>query len=178
VQASGSRGTLWGTLAALYSSKLLLANAVIFVVYYALFYETITRSNSGYFLITIPYYLFVSLVLASSILATVALSYLRLSRKTRSLTGVVQSPLGVAVGAVVASCSCSVPLLGPALLFLGANALGVSGVISFLALYQEEIIAAVVILDVVAIVYYLRVLSKSGLFAAKIEPPDRVSMSS
>lgn len=170
VEAAGARArsSFLITLAAIYRSwKVLVTNVLLFAAYYAVFYETITRSNAGYFLITIPYYLFVLLVLSSSVLATVALSYLSLSKKSRSLPGVVQSPLSLAVGAVVASCSCSIPLLGPVLLFLGANALQVSGVISYLALYQEQIIVAVVVLDLAAVFYYIRTLSKSGLLLAK-----------
>ncbi len=146
----------------LYSSwKTLLINALFFGVYYLFFYETITRSNAGLFFLVIPYYLFVLLVLASSLLATVALSYLWGSRKARSLTGVAQSPIGVAIGAIAASCSCSIPLLGPALYFIGLNSLEVSGAISFFASYQQEIIGAIVVLDLVSVYYYLRLISRS-----------------
>jgi len=69
----------------------------------------------------------------------------------------------VAVGAIVASCACSIPLIGPVLYFIGLNAIEVSGVISFLASYQEIIIEAIVVLDAVGIIYYLRLMSRSGL---------------
>jgi hypothetical protein len=169
VDAGFGAGSYLRTVATLYSSwRVIVMNVVLFGLYYLVLYWTITGSNSGYFLITIPYYLFLLLVLSSSVLATVATSYFRLSRRTRSFTGVVQSPLGVAVGAVAASCSCSIPLLGPVLLFLGGNALEVSGVISFLARYQEEIIVAVVVLDLLAVGYYVRALSRSGSLPARI----------
>ncbi len=148
----------------LYSSwKTLLTNAALFAVYYAAFYESIVRSNAGYFLLAIPYYLFLLLILASSVLATVAASYLRASRRARSLTGVAQSPVSVALGAVVASCACSLPLVGPVLYFVGLNAVEVSGVESFLASYQEAIIWAIVVLDACGILYYLRLVSRSRL---------------
>ena len=147
----------------LYSSWVtLLMNAVFFLAYYATFYVFITDSNFGFFFLTIPYYLLVILVLASSSLATVAVSYLRLSRRKATLPGMAQSPIGVALGALVASCSCSLPLLGPALLFIGLNAVEVSGVISFFASYQINIIEAIIVVDLVSIYYYLRLISRSG----------------
>ena len=147
----------------LYSSwKTILANAVFFAAYYLLFYELIVRSNAGYFLLTIPYSLLVLIVLASSMQATVAVFYLRLALRRRSLAGVAQSPVGVALGAFVATCSCNLPLIGPLLYFIGLNSLEVSGVLSFLAAYQQAIVEAIVAVDVLSIVYYLRQISRSG----------------
>jgi hypothetical protein len=151
------------TLASLYSSwKTLLINAVLFVAYYLLFYELIVRSNAGYFLLTIPFSLLVLIVLASSIQATVAVSYLRLALRRRSLAGVAQSPIGVALGAFVATCSCNLPLLGPVLYFIGLNSLEVSGVLSFLAAYQQPIVEAIVVVDVLSVLYYVRQISRAG----------------
>src|ERR1022692_4931669 len=85
------------TFVALYSSwKTILTNVIFFAAYYLLFYEMIIHSNAGFFLLTIPFSLLVLFVLASSALATVAVSYLRLSLRRRSLPGVAQSPIGVA----------------------------------------------------------------------------------
>jgi len=151
----------------LYSSWMtLLTNGVFFVVYYLIFYAVIFYSNFGYFLLTIPFYLLALLVLVSSTLATVAVSYLRISRRKSTIPGMAQSPIGVALGAFVASCSCSLPLLAPALYFIGLNALEVSGIISFFAAYQETIIEALVVLDFISIYYYLRLISRSGLARA------------
>jgi len=148
----------------LYSSwTTLLTNGAFFAVYYLIFYAVILYSNFGFFLLAIPFYLLALLVLVSSSLATVAVSYLRLSRRKTTLTGMAQSPIGVAVGAFIASCSCSLPLIAPALYFIGLNALEVSGVVSFLASYQETMIQAIVVLDLLSIYYYLRLISRSGL---------------
>jgi hypothetical protein len=158
----------------LYSSwKMFLTNAVFFAAYYLLFYELIVRSNAGFFLLTIPYSLLVVLVLASSMQATVAASYLRLALQRRSLAGVAQSPIGVALGAFVATCSCNLPILGPLLYFIGLNSLEVSGILSFLAAYQQAIVEAIVVVDVLSIVYYLRQISRSGLGRARASPADR-----
>jgi len=160
------------TFVALYTSwKTILTNVVFFAAYYLLFYEMIVHSNAGFFLLTIPFSLLVSFVLASSALATVAVSYLRLSLRRRSLPGVAQSPIGVAVGAFVAGCSCNLPLLAPLMYFIGLNSLEVSGVISFLAAYQQTIIEAVVVVDVVSIYYYLRLISGSS--GARTRPHDK-----
>ena len=159
------------TLVSLYSSwKTLAMNAVFFAAYYLLFYELIVGSNAGYFLLTIPYSLLILVVLASSVQATVAVSYLRLALRRRSITGVAQSPIGVALGAFVATCSCNLPLLGPVLYFIGLNSLEVSGVLSFLAAYQDGIVEAIVAADALSVVYYLRQISRSG-FAAPRAPP-------
>ena len=156
------------TLARLYSSwKTLLMNAVFFGAYYLLFYEAIVRSNAGYFLLTIPLSLLVLIVLASSIQATVAVSYLRLALRRRSVSGVAQSPIGVALGAFVATCSCNLPLIGPVLYFIGLNSLEVSGVLSFLAAYQQAIVEAIVVIDALSIFYYLRQISRAGFGRAR-----------
>jgi hypothetical protein len=159
------------TLVTLYSSwTTLLMNGVFFAAYYLLFYELILHSNSGFFLLTIPYSLLVVFVLASSVLATVAASYLRLSLRRRSLPGIAQSPIGVVLGAFVAGCSCNLPLLAPVMYFIGLNSLEVSGAISFLALYQQAIVEAIVVIDVLSIYYYLRLISRSGSAG---RPPGR-----
>jgi hypothetical protein len=169
----GSEAGVLRSLAALYSSRATLpVNAALFAAYYLLFYETIVRSNGGFFLLAVPYPLFLSLVLASSVLATVALSYLRTSRRVRDLTGVAQSPISLAAGALVASCACSIPLLAPLLYLIGLNAIEVSGVVSFLAAYQSTITGAIVVLDVASVFYYLRLISRAG------PPSSRTSMPS
>lgn len=151
------------TLVALYSSwKTILTNVVFFAAYYLLFYEMIIHSNAGFFLLTIPFSLLVLFVLASSVLATVAVSYLRLSLRRRSFPGVAQSPIGVALGALVAGCACNLPLLAPVMYFIGLNSLEVSGVISFLAAYQQTIIEVIVVINALSIYYYLRLISRSN----------------
>ncbi len=160
---TGKAGTL-RTFLSLYSSwKTLIINVVFFAAYYLLFYWLVVGSNSGYFLVAIPFPLLVLLVLASSALATVAVSYLRISLRRRSIPGVVESPVGLAFGALVVTCTCNLPLLAPALYFLGLNSLEVSGVISFFAAYQQEIVEGIVAVDVLSIYYYQRQISHSGL---------------
>jgi hypothetical protein len=167
---AGELGAL-RTLASIYSSwKTLLTNAVFFAAYYLLFYELIVSSNAGFFLLTIPYWLLVLVVLASSMQATVAVSYLSLALKRRSLAGVAQSPVGVALGAFVATCSCNLPLLGPVLYFIGLNSLEVSGVLSFLASYQQAIVEAIVVIDALSIFYYVRQISRAGFGRARGGP--------
>jgi hypothetical protein len=157
------------SLVVLYSSwTTLLTNGLFFAGYYALFYEVIVDSNSGYFLLAVPSYLLVLLVLTSSCSATVAVSYLRITRRKRSIPGVIESPIGVALGALVASCSCTLPLLAPALYFIGLNAIEVSGVISFLASYQAIIFEAIAVLNLLSIYYYLRLVSRSGMNRAAV----------
>jgi hypothetical protein len=165
---TGRAGVL-RALVSLYSSwTTLLVNGVFFVAYYAVFYELITRSNSGYFLLTVPLSLLVGFVLASSVLATVAVLYLRLSLRRRALPGIVESPVGVAVGTFVVSCSCNLPLIAPLMYFLGLNSIEVSGVESFLAAYQQSIVGLIILLDIVSIYYYLRQISRSGF--AQLRP--------
>lgn len=160
-QSTGQPGVL-RTFVALYSSwKTIVTNVVFFAAYYVLFYEMIVHSNAGFFLLTIPFSLLILFVFASSASATVAVSYLRLSLRRRSLPGVAQSPIGVALGAFVAGCSCNLPLLAPVMYFIGLNSLEVSGVISFLAAYQQTIIEVIVLINVLSVYYYLRLISGS-----------------
>ncbi len=140
------------TLVSLYSSwKTLVTNSIFFAAYYLLFYELIVRSNSGYFLLSIPFYLLVLFVLASSALATVAVAYLLISLRRRSLPGIAQSPIGVAIGTFVVRCSCNLPLLAHMMYFIGLNSLEVSGVVSFLAAYPAAIVGAIVVVDALSI---------------------------
>jgi hypothetical protein len=145
-RASGA-GVLHSFLVLYSSWTTLLTNGVFFAAYYLAFYASILYSNFGYFLLTIPFYLFALLVLASSTLATVAVSYLRISRRKGTLPGMAQSPIGVALGAFVASCSCSLPLIAPALYFIGLNALEVSGIVSFFASYFSISCRSTITLD-------------------------------
>ena len=92
-----------------------------------------------------------------------AVAYLRLALRRRSVVGVAQSPVGVALGAFVATCSCNLPLLGPLMYFIGLNSLEVSGVLSFLAAYQEAIVEVIIVVDVLSVYYYLRQIARSGL---------------
>ena len=160
----GKEAGVLRSLFAVYSSWMtLVTNGALFAAYYVVSYEAIVRSNSGFFLLTIPYSLFVLLILASSILATVAIFYLRVSRRRRALSGVAQGPVSVALGALVVSCACSIPLLGPFLIFIGLNAVEVSGIISFIASYQGTLIEAIVLVDAAGIFYYLRLISRSSM---------------
>ena len=164
VRGRSDKAGVLNSLVALYSSwTTLLTNGVLFAGYYLLFYAVIVYSNAGYFILTIPSYLLALLVLASSCSATVAVSYVRISRRRRSIAGVAESPIGFAMGALVASCSCAIPLLAPTLYFVGLNAIEVSGVISFLASYQTVIVEAIIVVNLLSIYYYLRLISRSGL---------------
>lgn len=162
-RATGGAGII-RTLLLLYSAWTTpVMNAAFFAAYYLFFYELIVRANFGYFLLTIPLWLLVLFVLASSTLATVAVSYLRISlQRRRGIPGIAGSPVGVVVGAFVASCACNLPLVAPLLYFIGLNSLEVSGVISFLAAYQQAIVEAIVLINLVSIYYYLRQISRSG----------------
>ncbi|MDA4133685.1 MAG: hypothetical protein OK454_11275 [Thaumarchaeota archaeon] len=158
-----ARGGVVGALIALYSSwKTLALNAALFVAYYLFIYYVILYSNFGFFLLTIPLSLLILLVLASSALATIAISYIRSTLRRRGVLGVAQSPAGMALGALAASCACSLPLVAPVLYFVGLNAIQVSGVISFFASYQQNLVEAVIVLDVLSAYYYLRLIAKSG----------------
>ncbi|MDG6914992.1 MAG: hypothetical protein JRN58_08880 [Nitrososphaerota archaeon] len=157
----------WRVFVRLYSGwRTVAMNAAFFAAYYLLFYGLILHSNDGYFLLTIPFWLLLVFVLASSALATVAVSYIRISVRRRGVPGVAGSPVGVVVGAFVASCSCNLPLLAPVMYFIGLNSLEVSGVISFLAAYQQAIVEGIVLLDLASIYYYLRQISRSGAVRA------------
>lgn len=167
VARTGGAGII-RTLALLYSRWTTLAmNAVFFAAYYAFFYELIVRANSGYFLLTVPLWLLVLFVLASSTLATVAVSYLRITLGRRAIPGIAGSPVGIVVGSFVASCACNLPLVAPILYFIGLNSLEVSGVITFLAEYQQTIVEAIVLVDLVSIYYYVRQISRSGFARAR-----------
>lgn len=161
-QGKPKRADSFRALRDVYSSKVnILVNLIALLVYYAIFYLGIKLSNSGIFLVTIPGYLLYSFLITSSILFTVGFHYFRTSmRKRQIMMAGTTSALGVMVGTIVASCTCSVPLVAPLLYFLGVNAVGVGFVISTIADFQTQLIIGIILADVFLIYLYLRQLSR------------------
>jgi len=159
---AASRPTPLRSLVLLYSSVATIAlNLAFAAVYYGLFYLVIQYSNFGNFLLTIPISLLLLFVASSSILATVAVRFVMLSARRR-LLALAPGPVAFAVGSVVASCACNIPLLAPLLYFVGLNALAVSSVLAFLAQYQVYVMAAIVLVNALSTYYYLRLIARAG----------------
>lgn len=157
VSALHSYGNIAGTFVRLFSKPPILGlSAVLFALYWAVFFELIKYAGKGYFLVTVPLQLLVLFVVSSAILSTLSIAYLRTAaRKSKGVVAAAQSPLTVAVGTVVVSCACELPFVAPLLYFLGMNSLGVSAVISSLAQVQEPLVIAMTALNAVSSLYYL-----------------------
>lgn len=132
------------------------------MVYWFLFYDLVKYASSGFFLVEVPVWLLVVFVLSSSVLATLAITYLRgATRKRRSVIGIAQSPITVAAGTAVVTCACNIPLLAPFLYFVGMNSVGVSVVISEVARFQEPLVLAMIGVNLLTGFYYLRLIDSA-----------------
>jgi hypothetical protein len=68
---------------------------------------------------------------------------------------------------LAASCGCAFPLLESILLFFGVNALEAAGIASTINAYQEWIITAMILVNLVFIYYYLGRIPLSAPRAAR-----------
>ncbi len=145
------------------------------ILYYLFIRYIITISSQGVFLITMPLYLLYAVSISSALLLTVSAYSMRLSY-AHGLMGISDGTASAAttvVGSLVTSCGCSAPVLGTILYLLGANAIGVSGAIAFIATNQEWLMAAVILANLLLAYYSLGrltygcVLDSSGKVKAK-----------
>jgi len=163
VEVMEGQGNVAWTFARVFSSPWTLATeAVVFAIYWFVFYDLVRYASSGFFLVEVPVWLLVVFVFSSSVLATLAITYLRAAtRKRRSALGMAQSPIMVAAGTAVVTCACNIPLLGPFLYFIGMNSVGVSVVISEVARIQEPLVTAMIAVNALTAVYYLRLIGSA-----------------
>ncbi len=142
------------------------------ILYYFLIEYVITISSQGIFLITMPLYLLYSVSVSSALLLTISAYSILLSRKygMMGLENGTASAVTTLAGGLVTSCGCSAPILGTILYLLGANAIGVSGTITFVATNQEGLMAAVILANILLAYYSLGRLAKG----CSIDPAGNV----
>lgn len=148
-KSKDSRGEVYWILESLeftFTSLASLTSGLIaFGAYSAFFYYLVRYSNLGSFLISLPVWLVILLTVTSAILMTASFAHFKVaSRKGTLAVGGAGSAGAMTIGAAVASCSCSAPLVAPILYLVGLNALEVSSVIGFLAENQLFIVVVLV----------------------------------
>lgn len=133
------------------------------LVYYFVIEYIILSSSNGLFIVTVPTYLLYALVVTSALLLTISVYSIHLSfrYKINSLTEGAVSAVTVFFGSLVTSCGCSAPLLSVLLYSIGVNAIGVSGVISFLSYAQEPILIVMILINLIFIYYSLGKISST-----------------
>lgn len=131
--------------------------AVSATLFFYLFRYLTAVNNHGIFLIFIPIYVVYALVLTSGILFSISVFAIAHSIASRRLgeIGGIEGVLLPSLGGLVASCGCAFPLLESIFLFFGINAFEAVGIVSVINSYQIWIIAAMVLVNLATIYYYL-----------------------
>lgn len=145
----------------------------IAVVYYLIIKYVITISSRGIFLVSVPIYLLYILSVTSSLLLTCSLYEIHLSYKYRVLAvgDGAASVITTFAGSLVTSCGCSAPLLATILYGLGANVIGVSGAIAFIAVNEAWLLGIVVAVNLILVYHSLGKISRGCVIRkGRIEP--------
>ncbi len=140
----------------IFTSPAFIALFIVFAILYYFFIRyIITISSRGIFLISVPSYLLYLLSATSAVLLAASAYELRLSFRYRALAleDGAASVITTFAGSLVTSCGCSAPLLATILYGLGANVIGVSSAITFIAVNEVWLLGAVVIINL-ALAYY------------------------
>ncbi len=139
------------------SPIMILAFALISILYYFLIHFLITASSHGLFLITLPSYFIYVLALTSSLLMTISIYQIHISFKNRILAAGegATSAITTIAGGLITSCGCSSPILSTILYGIGVNIIGVSGAISFVASNQEWLVGIAILVNLVLSYYSL-----------------------
>ena len=127
------------------------------ILFFYLFRYLIAINNHGIFLILIPIYIVYALVLTSGILFSIsafAIAHSIASSRLGEIGGI-EGILIPSLGGLVASCGCAFPLLESIFLFFGINAFEAVGIVSVINSYQIWILAAMILVNLATIYYYL-----------------------
>ena len=146
------------------------------LLYFLIFYNLITASNYGIFLVTIPIYLVYIMVASAGFLLSLSVFSIKtalLGRASAAGEGALSAILPT-VGSLVATCACSYSLLASLLAFIGINAFEISSVVSSISLYQLWLIIAIIAINLVMIFYYL---GKVANAANRLHPKKREMLS-
>ncbi len=135
-------------------------NLILFVAFYFLFNYLIGLQQYGLPSIIVPSYLIYALVATSSILITIAAYSIR--NAVRQSSKVSTGALGTAtaiIGAIVGGCGCAAPFLFGLTTF-GISSVFVVGLDNFLSASAVPIFALMIAINLFAIVYNTKKLSR------------------
>ena len=139
------------------------------ILNYLIFMAFIIGSNRGILLFTIPSYLVYPLMLAGGILIAISAYSFRINtikpeyKASDGILGLVVP----AIGSMISSCACSYPIFATLLLALGADSFSVSNIVSFVGSYHQQLVAIIIIVNLLLIHYYLGVVARGCSIAAK-----------
>ncbi|MEM3839416.1 MAG: hypothetical protein QXF01_02455 [Candidatus Micrarchaeaceae archaeon] len=126
------------------------------LIYFLVVYSLITASNLGIFLTTVPIYLIYLMVGSAGVLLGLSVLSVKtalIGRAYAAGEGILSAVLPAA-GGLVATCACSYSVLAAALAVAGINAFEISGIVSWISLYQSWLILAIIAVNVLLIFYY------------------------
>jgi len=164
----GEKSTrLYQTLKRVYKPKYIALNLLLAGVYYALFLY-LSYVQGGNAIMTSNWPLVFVLIISSSILLTIAIySIKNTGRSSAKISGTVGSVGTVVLGSGL--CGCTTTFLPVIATAIGVGTAGVFGLSRFLSDYSVEIFSAMIILNMLVIVYYTNKLSSQNCKINKVE---------
>ncbi len=149
-----------------YKPAYIALNIVVAALYYLLFVLLIRYQNYGILITGVPKLLLYALVVTSSVMFTIGVYAMKksLKRKTAASASAVGTAMTLFAG-VIAGCGCSAPLIYSITIF-GLSVAEISVLAAFITTYSAYIVSAIVVVNVLLILYYS--LKISGRKRAKL----------
>jgi len=144
----------------IYSPRYIALNIAAAVIYYFIFGFLIRYQNYGILLISVPVLLVYAVIASASVLLTVSVFSIHNTRRNQAKVAASSlSAVTLVVGGVLGGCGCAEPLI------FGLGTLGISSSTLFsvnavLTAYASQIFIAMVLVNLILILYYLNKLSK------------------
>lgn len=145
---------VWDSFRQVYRPGYIILNIAVAAIYYLALIYLIRYQNYGVLIIAVPYPLIYALVATSSIMFTIGIYTAR--RTFRRRAGASTSAFGTAAtlfAGIIVGCGCSSPILYSIAIF-GLSIAEVSIVAAFIARYSAAIISAILVINVLLILYY------------------------
>jgi hypothetical protein len=163
--ASGrpARLGLLSTLRAIYAPKYLLFNAAAAVAYLLAFQYLVSYQNLGIALVFAPAYLVYLLIITASVLLTMSVRSLFLTRRiaAEQSAGGILGTASALFGGVVGGCGCSVPILF-SLTAIGLSAAQVVWLTDFVSANTALLLSLMIVINLFAAIYYVRRISRTA----------------
>lgn len=138
-----------------YSIKYTAINIIVFLIYYLVFITLIDLQEGPALILSIPQYAIYLLLLTASIALTLSIYSINNTRRNYAkVTASGVSVLTTFVGSLVEGCGCTAPLIFSIFSVFGATAEAVP-IYAFFVNYSTQIFAAMVLMNVMVISYYL-----------------------
>ncbi len=147
--------------------KYLLVSIAVSILYYLLLEYLIKFQNKGIFLLNVPMYLIYTLSIVSAVLVTISIYFMRNTIKSKSKhSGVSAGIITILFGGLINGCSCSAPILF-SLVSIGISTSSVIILTTFISNTAIYLFLAMILVDIIIIVYYLNKLGNPSCLLKK-----------